>query len=285
MTRIVSLRRCTLKSVFVGLSVGLFVVASLVSTADLFAAGRGRSTQLHNGSARQHTSNRQEGVRYVYVTMSPAKEALLEELKRNSHDLCGPEFTNLIDGKHPAVVRIDVEGGENVVYHGSGTLVSVDQKTGLVITNWHVIRDRSGEVRVRFPDGFVAKATIVKTDKTWDLAALSITRPPALPVKLSENIPEIGDTLTVAGYGGGTYRQSTGRLLQYCAPGMSEPEEILEVTTAARNGDSGGPIFAQDGTLAGVLFGSISGTTNGSHAGRVRTFLRSLLVETPLAVR
>jgi hypothetical protein len=64
---------------------------------------------------------------------------------------------------------------------------------------------------------------------------------------------------------------------------MTEPSDIIEVTTAARNGDSGGPIFALDGTLAGVLFGSISGTTNGSHVGRVRDFLQSVLIETPYA--
>ena len=61
---------------------------------------------------------------------------------------------------------------------------------------------------------------------------------------------------------------------------MTEPEELIEVTAVARNGDSGGPIFAQDGTLAGVLFGFISGTTNGSHVGRVRSFLRPLLGKT-----
>jgi len=275
MTRIASLRYRTLKNVHAVLSLSLFFAVSLVCSGGLLAAGHGRSTEAANRSGDQ------EGVRYVYVTMSPEKEALLEKLKRESCDLCGPKFTNLIEGKHPAVVRIDVEGGENVVYHGSGTLVEVTETTGLVLTNWHVIRDRCGEVRVRFPDGLVATATVVKTDATWDLAALSIARPNTQPVGLAQAIPEIGDTLTIAGYGGGTYRQSSGRLLQFCAPSMTEPEEILEVTTAARNGDSGGPIFAQDGTLAGVLFGSISGTTNGSHVGRVRSFLQPLIAATP----
>lgn len=270
MSRTDSPRFRTPKNTSFCLSISLILTGFFVGAGDLLAAPEGSSASG-------------QGVRYVFVDESPEKVALREEVKQNSRDVPAPEFTNLIDAKHPAVVRIDVEGAENVVYHGSGTLVMASEKKGLVITNWHVIRDAAGTITVRFPDGFTTRATVVKTDKTWDLAALSIARPHAQPVNLSASVPKIGDALTVAGYGGGTYRQSSGRLLQYCAPGMTEPSDIIEVTTAARNGDSGGPIFALDGTLAGVLFGSISGTTNGSHVGRVRHFLQSVLAGTPHA--
>ena len=257
-------RFCILTKLFIILSLGLLPAVCFLSTADHCAV-----------------ASEQEGVRYVFVEVDPAKQAFLEEVKQNNRDVPFPKFSKLIDGKHPAVVRIDVEGEGNVVYHGSGTLVDVSEKQGIVITNWHVIRDVAirdgvGEIRVRFPDGFVAKASVLQTDKTWDLAALSIARPRVEPVKLAKRIPRIGDALSVAGYGGGTYRHAAGRLLQFCSPGMTEPAEILEVTTPVRGGDSGGPIFAQDGSLAGVIFGSASGTTNGSHAGRVRRFLDSL---------
>jgi len=270
MSKAVSARYRTPRSTLFRVSIGLFFAASVCRCADTLGGPPGESAV---GPAFDNPA----GLRYVCVKMTPGKAARLEEINRNSRDLPDPKFAGLIDGKHPAVVRIDVEGAGNVVYHGSGTLVAVCGKCGIVITNWHVVRDRVGEIPVRFPDGFVSKATVLKTDKTWDLAALAVDRPEVRPVELSQRIPQLGETLTVAGYGGGTYRQASGRLLQYCAPGMTEPEELIEVTAAARNGDSGGPIFAQDGTLAGVLFGSISGTTNGSHVGRVRSFLRPLL--------
>jgi S1-C subfamily serine protease len=269
----------TPKNTSFGLSISLLLAGFFFGAGELLAAPEGSSTRAYNGSVE---SNHQ-GVRYVYVQESPENVAIREEVLQNSHDVPAPNVTNLIGDKHPAVVRIDVEGAGNVVYHGSGALVMASEKKGLVITNWHVIRDAAGTITVRFPDGFTTSATVVKTDRTWDLAALSTARPNAQPVKLSASVPKIGDALTVAGYGSGTYRQSSGRLLQYCAPGMTEPNDIIEVTTAARNGDSGGPIFALDGTLAGVLFGSISGTTNGSHVGRVRHFLQSVLIETPYA--
>lgn len=240
---------------------------------------RTQPRERHVDSTSHHTPSAPEGVRYIHVTMTPGKQARLEKIRRNSHDLPAPKFKKLIDGKHPAVVRISVEGEGNVLYHGSGTLIAASAEKGIVITNWHVIRDRAGAISVKFPDGFVAKAKVLKIDKIWDLAALSIARPRAKPVKLSDKIPKIGDVLTIAGWASGTYRHSTGRMLQFCAPGMTEPAEILEITTAARNGDSGGPIFAQDGTLAGVLFGSASGTTNGSHAGRVRHFLQPVIAQ------
>jgi len=269
--------RRTILSLFVS----SLLAVSVLATSDLLAASPGYSTHANSGPAVHYTATQREGLRYIYATMSPSKEARIEEIKRDSRNVPAPKFKDLIDGKHPAVVRIDVEGGGNVVYHGTGTLIGVSKEHGLVVTNWHVIRDAVGEVRVRFPDGLVAKATVLKTDKTWDLAALCTARPRVRPVGLSQDVPKIGDALTIAGYGNGSYRQASGRLLQYCAPGMTEPAEILELTAAARQGDSGGPIFAQDGTLAGVLFGSISGTTNGSHVERVRQFLESVLAAEP----
>ena len=241
------------------------------------------SAQYRNAPSKRPPAQ-QEGIRNVFVKMSPELKAKRDEVLNNHDPIPAPELPELIDGKHPAVARIDVEGERGVVYHGSGTLVGVSDTYGIVLTNWHVVRDRAGQIRVRFPDGEVYEAKIVKTDDTWDLAALKIARPNIHPVALSDRVPELGDPLTVAGYGGGTYRQASGRLLQYCAPNMKDPTDILEVTTASRSGDSGGPIFHHDGTLAGVLFGSIDGTTNGSHCKRVQKFVSSISSDPAYAI-
>jgi hypothetical protein len=52
---------------------------------------------------------------------------------------------------------------------------------------------------------------------------------------------------------------------------------MVELSTAARQGDSGGPIFNRQGELAGVLFGSATGTTSGSFCGRVGQFLHPVM--------
>ena len=176
---------------------------------------------------------------------------------------------------HPAVVRVVApdESGRSL---GSGALVAVTDSYGLVLTNWHVVRDAAAAPTVVFPDGFRSAATIARVDQDWDLAALVVWRPHAAPIPLAAMPPKPGEPLAIAGYGKGQYRVDTGRCTQYLSPGRHHPYELVEVSASARQGDSGGPIFNDRGELAGVLFGSAFGRTTGSHSGRVRQFLAPL---------
>jgi hypothetical protein len=176
---------------------------------------------------------------------------------------------------HPAVARIVVPEGEAISF-GSGTLVDVRDDFGIVVTNWHVVRDAQGPIDVIFPGGFTSKARALKLDADWDLAALVIWRPPVEPVKIATVAPQPGDQLTICGYGPGIYRAATGRCTQYYAPKDNLPQQMVELDVEARQGDSGGPILNCRGELAGVLFGAGSGTTLGSYGGRVDQFLASL---------
>ncbi|MEN6459648.1 MAG: trypsin-like peptidase domain-containing protein [Thermoguttaceae bacterium] len=173
---------------------------------------------------------------------------------------------------HPAVVRV-VAPERDGMSLGSGSLVAVNDSFGLVITNWHVVRDAAGQVGVIFPNGFRSAATVARTDRDWDLAALIVWRPNVAPIPLASQSPQPGDTLTIAGYGSGPYRAVSGRCTEYLSPGQNLPYEMVELDVAARQGDSGGPIFNSRGELAGVLFGSGFGRTTGSYCGRVRWFL------------
>jgi len=180
---------------------------------------------------------------------------------------------------HPAVVRV-IAPERSATSAGSGALVAVNDRHGLVVTNWHVVRDATAAVIVVFPDGFSSFAQVLKTDRDWDLAALLIWRPRVGPIPLAGTAPRRGDALTIAGYGSGSYRAVAGRCVTYVAPaaiGRTLPAEMIELAASARNGDSGGPILNQRGELAGVLFGSGFGRTMGSYSGRVRWFLGSVL--------
>ncbi len=159
---------------------------------------------------------------------------------------------------------------------GSGSLVAVNDSFGLVLTNWHVVRDAAGQVGVIFPDGFRSAATVARIDRDWDLAALVIWRPSVPPIPLSSQAPRPGDVLTIAGYGSGPYRAVSGRCTEYVAPAENLPYEMVELDAPARQGDSGGPILNSRGELAGVLFGTAFGRTTGSYCGRVRWFLASV---------
>ncbi len=175
---------------------------------------------------------------------------------------------------HPAVVRVIAVDRDSMSL-GSGTLVDANQDYGLIITNWHVVRDAVGPVEVVFADGFHSLARVVRTDKEWDLAALLIWKPPAVaPVPISTVPPRPGEMLTIAGYGKGDYKMQSGPCTEYLAPAPGQPAEIVELAAAARHGDSGGPILNSHGELAGVLFGEGGGRTDGSYGGRVNQFLQ-----------
>ena len=165
---------------------------------------------------------------------------------------------------------------------GSGALVAVDAAHGLVVTNWHVVRDATGPITVVFPDGFRSGARLLKIDHDWDLAALAIQRPSVKPLPLAVDPPRPGEPLSIAGYGpDGTYRAVMGRCVKYHSPGGNLPYEIVEVDVEARRGDSGGPICNSRGEIAGVLFGAggnlwMGGYTMGSYCGRADLPGRSL---------
>ncbi|MEM9186061.1 MAG: trypsin-like peptidase domain-containing protein [Planctomycetota bacterium] len=175
----------------------------------------------------------------------------------------------------PAVARIVVEEQGGVAF-GSGALVDARGGYGLVVTNWHVVRDATGPIEVVFPSGFRSEARRLKLDQDWDLAALVIWRPPAAPLPLAAAAPRPGERLTICGFGSGSYREATGRCTDYYAPEVGMPHELVELSVEARQGDSGGPILNQRGEIAGVLFGAGQGTTLGSFGGRVGDFLASL---------
>ncbi len=173
---------------------------------------------------------------------------------------------------HPAVARI-IAPENSGTSMGSGILVDINRNQGLVLTNWHVIRDSRSGVLVQFPDGFQSAGTVVRWDEPWDLAAIVIWKPNATPVTLAPEKPAPGEPLTIAGYGRGPFRTETGPCTQYLAPGSGYPMEFVELAATARQGDSGGPIFNTRGELAGVLFGQNDGRTIGSCTTRLRAFL------------
>jgi hypothetical protein len=164
---------------------------------------------------------------------------------------------------------------------GTGSYVGTHGEYGIILTNWHVIMETKEDerlVHVHIPSaGFSSYGAIMKSDKTWDLALIAISKPPqwipTLPI--SQTPPKSGDPLWIAGFGSGTYRIAEGRCVRYLAPpGKPDVNEIVEVSVSARKGDSGGPILNQKGELAGVLFGSdMVRNTAGSYCERVNRFL------------
>ena len=191
----------------------------------------------------------------------------------SAHNLADYMYTG--HTPHPAVARI-VAPESSGASLGSGVLVDVNQSQGLVLTNWHVVRDSKSAVLVQFPDGFQSAGTVVRWDEAWDLAAIVVWKPAATPIPVAEAPPQIGEQLTIAGFGRGVYREQTGECTEYLSPGTGYAKEFVELKATARQGDSGGPILNERREIAGVLFGQNDGRTIGSCSKRVREFLASV---------
>ncbi len=185
--------------------------------------------------------------------------------------LVAQAVTQAIATPPPQAVRVIVDDGDGSSL-GSGTLVRSD----LIVTNWHVVKDRKGVVKVRFPDKLEVEATVVKVDSTWDLAALRIEPVTVSAIEFGP-VPKIGDIVTVGGYGGaeGIYMTASGPVMGFYLPRNSSIGDWFQVDAQVRSGDSGGGMF-KDRKLVGVLFGCQSDGTYGSHIGRVRWFLEDV---------
>jgi hypothetical protein len=164
---------------------------------------------------------------------------------------------------------------------GSGSYIGTSGEYGLILSNWHVVKDCEGLVHVHFPNGFSSFGAVIDSDDKWDLATIVISKPPSgiSSIPIAQTVPIPGEPLWIAGHGPGKYRLAAGRCVRYLARemptnGTNPIYEIIELSVSARQGDSGGPILNQNGELAGVLFGSdMIRNTAGSYCGRVSQFL------------
>jgi len=180
--------------------------------------------------------------------------------------------------EHPAVVRVMSAGLAGSRCYGSGTLIQKDAARGLVLTCAHLFRGQGQGIAVTFPDGQSLDAALVAIDHDWDLAVLRIAAPQADPVAIAADAPQPGQALTSCGYGpDGRYWCNQGQALGYARTASTPTHETLALTGMAREGDSGGPVFNQQGELVAVLWGTDGRTVEGTYCGRIRKFLAQLL--------
>ena len=158
---------------------------------------------------------------------------------------------------------------------GTGTLVCVGSDYGAVITCAHLFRDGSGRVTAIFPGGTYTGKLAAK-DVAGDLAIVRLDKRPEIPVcKIATDYPRQGERVTFGGYGqSGQYREMTGTINGYRETSGGRAQ-TLEMRGAARQGDSGGPIFNARRELVAVLWGTDGSRVVGSYNGRICEFTAS----------
>jgi serine protease DegQ len=173
----------------------------------------------------------------------------------------------------PAVVHIAKQG----VCQGSGCLISPD---GILFSAKHVSDNMPGEYTVTLDDGrqFPVKYTIEDRENDVSFMLLDLAaadQEPNLPyATLATRDPKVGDGLIIGGSPLGYQNfntfsfgilSATGRDLTGQAASEAARytwHVMLQTTSPAYPGSSGGPIFNMDGEVVGVLVAGMDATLN-----------------------
>ena len=219
-----------------------------------------------------------ESVR-IYVSNSGLPEGFANVLLAPAVD---PPDTSSIDA--PAVIAaldsvVKVEGiaeecGTRLT--GSGFVVGQD----LIVTNAHVVAGvNNPTLRVK-GKGKAFEGTVVYFDPARDVAIIRTKDFPSVALRISEPLSR-SDSSVVAGFPGGgpltliparvrSVSESTGTDIY----GKAEvTREIYAISADIKQGDSGAPLFALDGTVAGLVFASSATDAETGYALTAKEFM------------
>ena len=178
-----------------------------------------------------------------------------------------PDFADLVARVAPAVVSITTElrprladdaaptrpgRGRRGEAKGSGFIFDAD---GTVVTNAHVVADATS-VRVTLSDGTELPARVIGRDTRTDIAVLKVTTDRKLPwlelgqsadVRPGEWVIAVGNPFGLGGTVTAGIVSALGRDI-----GAGPYDDFLQIDAPINQGNSGGPLFTQNGRVVGV---------------------------------
>jgi putative serine protease PepD len=149
----------------------------------------------------------------------------------------------------------DPQGGTNQA-EGSGFVFDT---SGDIVTNEHVV-DGATSINVRFPNGTTAKATLVGSDPSTDIAVIKVNvaagelHPLSLGssknVQPGEEVVAIGSPFGLADSMTAGIVSATGRTIE--APNHYSIADSIQTDAPINHGNSGGPLLDLSGKVIGV---------------------------------
>ena len=141
---------------------------------------------------------------------------------------------------------------------GSGFLIDAN---GTIVTNNHVVRNATS-VSVTLDDGTVLPAKVIGRDKASDLAVLRVKATHALPfINLGDsNAAQPGAWVVAVGNPFGLGGTVTAGIVSARGRDIGEGsyDSFIQIDAPINQGNSGGPLFTQDGKVVGVNSAIIS---------------------------
>jgi serine protease Do len=186
-----------------------------------------------------------------------------------------PDFTALVTQVKPAVVSITttlraqaedpsvalpfpfnqmVPHGPHGIEEarGSGFIIRQD---GLIVTNNHVVKDEKS-VEVTLDDGTELNAKVLGTDPRSDIAVLKIEAHKPLPFIQLGNSADVkpGEWVVAMGNPFGLGGTVTAGIVSAVSRdiGAGPYDQFIQIDAPINQGNSGGPLFTQDGKVIGM---------------------------------
>ncbi|MXU64621.1 DegQ family serine endoprotease [Oceanomicrobium pacificus] len=135
---------------------------------------------------------------------------------------------------------------------GSGYIIS---DTGEIVTNNHVVEGAT-ELKVTLEDGRVFEATLVGSDPMTDIALLQIEGAedlPTVPFGDSDEL-RVGDAVVAVGNPFGLGGTVTSGIVSALGRNINSGpyDSYIQTDAAINRGNSGGPLFNEDGEVVGM---------------------------------
>lgn len=165
---------------------------------------------------------------------------------------------------------------------------------GFIVTNYHVtngaktiiIKGVNGETNKSY------KGYVVASDREHDLAIIKIVDKKFegfedIPYCIGKSVPEVGDDVFVLGYPmtntmGKDIKLTNGIIS--ASSGFKGDQSMYQITAAVQPGNSGGPLFDNNGNVIGIINAKHADAENANYAIKV-TYLYSLVNSSGLGIK
>lgn len=193
--------------------------------------------------------------------------------------------TSLIPSGKPDAEGLAQAGGW--LWSGTGFFIS---EKGYIATNYHVV-DNATQLQVTYKQNGQTKtykAEVVVSDPTNDLAIIKIVdnsfeELPEIPYVFTANTEDVGTTVFALGYPktqklGGEIKYTNGTIS--AKTGARGDVRLYQITVPITYGNSGGPLFDENGNLVGITSSGWENEDNINYAIK-STYLKNLVEVLP----
>jgi S1-C subfamily serine protease len=224
------------------------------------------TTSRHAGGTLANWIGRPDKVEITEAASSGNNDTPLDAEEQNNIDVYRKNIASVVNVKSRAVTFDFFYGLVPEEGQGSGFIID---KTGHVLTNYHVIAD-ARQVEVVLHNRKSYKATIIGTDRSHDLAVLLIKAPDLQPMTLGDSTHlQVGQKVYAIGnpfgLAGTLTRGIVSSIRSVQEPDGTAIDEAIQTDAAINPGNSGGPLLNWRGEVIGI--NTLIASNTGQSAG------------------